>query len=250
MAHRFRPCIVVPVYDHDQALPALVAALAPYGIDCWLVDDGSGPACAAVIERLAAGHGWLRRLRLERNSGKGAAVMAGLRAAFEAGFSHGLQIDADLQHDPHEVMRFFEIARAHPDAVVSGVARYDATVPKVRLYGRSVTHALVWVHTLSFAIRDSMCGLRVYPLAPVVALDRQHPVGRRMQFDTDVFVRLYWRGVPVVNVPTPVTYPADGVSHFDMLRDNVRLAGMHGRLFAGMLVRMPVLIGRRLRRRS
>ena len=247
----FRPCIVVPVYDHGAALPALVAALEPHQVACWLVDDGSSAECAAVIDHLvAANPGWLRLRRLASNQGKGAAVMAGLRAALAAGYSHALQIDADLQHDPRGVPRFLEASRRRPEAIVSGVARYDTTVPKVRLYGRSLTHALVWIHTLSFAIRDSMCGMRVYPIAPTVALDDQDPVGRRMQFDTDVIVRLHWRGMPVVNLDAPVTYPADGVSHFDMLRDNVRLTALHVRLFGGMLVRLPHLLARRLQRRG
>jgi hypothetical protein len=38
-------------------------------------------------------------------------------------------------------------------------------VPKGRLYGRYATHVWIWINTLSFEIRDSMCGYRVYPLA-------------------------------------------------------------------------------------
>jgi hypothetical protein len=43
-----------------------------------------------------------------------------------------------------------------------------------------------------------------------------------------------------------VTYPADGVSHFDVWRDNVRISRMHARLFFGMLRRAPRLLWRRL----
>jgi len=42
-------------------------------------------------------------------------------------------------------------------------------------------------------------------------------------------------------MPTPVTYPADGVSHFKLWRDNVRISAMHTRLFFGMLWRLPRL---------
>ncbi len=41
----------------------------------------------------------LTLMRLPVNGGKGAAVMAGLRAARKAGYTHALQIDADGQHD-------------------------------------------------------------------------------------------------------------------------------------------------------
>ncbi len=68
-----------------------------------------------------------------------------------------------------------------------------------------------------------------------------------MDFETAVLVRLVWQGVAVVNVPTRVTYPSDGVSHFRMGRDNLRLARMHVKLLIGMLPRAPMLLLRRLR---
>jgi glycosyltransferase involved in cell wall biosynthesis len=243
----FRPCVVVPVFDHEHALPTLVERLRPSGLPCWLVDDGSGPACAEAIDRLvAAESNWLHVERLPMNRGKGVAVLAGFRAALRAGFTHAVQIDADCQHDASDIPRFVAAARAHPTAIINGVPQYDASVPKSRFYGRYVTNVLVWLYTLSLEVRDSMCGFRVYPLGVAVALDDAAPVGRRMQFDTDIIVRLHWSGVAVVNLKTPVTYPVDGVSHFDLLHDNLRMTGLHLRLALGFIVRLPILLARRL----
>ena len=83
-----------------------------------------------------------------------------------------------------------EEARRHPDAVISGEAIYDSSVPRSRRYGRYLTHVWVWINTLSFDIRDSMCGLRVYPLAATCAIWRAHRIGQRMDFDTEIMVRL------------------------------------------------------------
>ncbi|MEZ5727031.1 MAG: glycosyltransferase family 2 protein [Burkholderiaceae bacterium] len=244
-----RPCVVVPVYNHGGALARLVDALRPLGLTCWLVDDGSDAECAAAIVAAArANPDWLRCMRQTPNQGKGAAVMAGLRAALADGFTHAIQIDADLQHDPADIPRFVAASRAAPAAIISGAPRFDASIPAARYYGRWLTHVLVWVETLSLEIRDSMCGFRLYPLAPAVALDERAPFGRRMQFDTDAIVRLHWRGVPVVNLDTPVTYPVDGVSHFAMVADNLRMIRLHLRLLAGMLLRSPRLLARTLRR--
>ena len=71
-------------------------------------------------------------------------------------------------------------------------------------------------------------------------------MGKRMDFDPEIIVRMAWAGVPIVNFPTPVTYATDGVSHFRMFRDNVLISYMHARLFFGMLVRLPMLLARRL----
>ncbi len=249
MSPAFSPLVVVPVFDHPQAIEGLVDTLRSQGVPCLLVDDGSGPDCATLLATLAGRFpGEVSLLRLDRNQGKGAAVMAGLREAGRRGHSHALQIDADGQHDARDVPRFLAMARESPDAVVNGRPIYDDSVPKARLYGRYASHVWVWINTLSLAIRDSMCGFRVYPLAPTLALlDREH-VGARMDFDTEILVRLYWQGLDVRDCPTRVTYPEHGVSHFRMLRDNVRITAMHARLFLGMLWRLPRLLARKVRR--
>src|SRR6185295_10895949 len=81
-----------------------------------------------------------------------------------------LQIDADGQHDAPDIPKFLARARAKPGAVICGVPVYDESVPMGRLVGRYATHVWVWINSLSLEIRDSMCGFRVYPLAPVVRL--------------------------------------------------------------------------------
>lgn len=174
-------------------------------------------------------------------------MLAGFRNAAQRGATHVLQIDADGQHATTEIPRFLAAAKAAPQAIINGTPVYDSSVPKGRLYGRYLTHVWVWINTLSGDIRDSMCGFRVYPLAPVIALINAEPMGLRMEFDPEILVRLHWRGAQIQSMETPVRYPADGISHFDVWRDNVRISRMHARLFFGMLRRLPRLLWHKLR---
>jgi glycosyltransferase involved in cell wall biosynthesis len=240
-----RPCVVIPVYNHEHAIGNVLAQVLAHGLPVILVDDGCSPACAAVLDRLAAGHP--DRVVLERhavNQGKGGAVLTGFARAARDGYSHVLQVDADGQHNVADVPRFLEAARAAPQAVIAGCPVYDESVPALRLYARYLTHVWVWINTLSLAIRDSMCGFRVYPIAPVLALARRRRLGLRMNFDIEILVRLYWDGVAIVNLPTRVGYPEDGVSHFKAWTDNVLISRLHMTLFFGMLPRIPSLLVR------
>lgn len=244
----FRPCVVIPVYNHEHAIVAVVEAVLPFHVPCILVDDGCNPACATVLDQLQQDYPeQVILLRHTHNQGKGAAVLTGFAYAAKQGFTHLLQVDADGQHCVSDIARFLERAQEHPQSIIAGYPIYDESVPKVRLYARYLTHVWVWINTLSLAIRDSMCGFRVYPVAPVIALMARHKIGVRMNFDTDILVRLYWDGLDVVNEGTRVAYPADGVSHFRVWRDNALITAMHTRLFFGMLLRLPRLLARRFK---
>ncbi|ARN23056.1 glycosyltransferase family 2 protein [Piscinibacter gummiphilus] len=242
----YRPVVVIPVYNHPATIGTMVAAVRAHGLPCVLVDDGSEPGCAAVLDALAASGPDVTLVRLTVNQGKGGAMMAGLREALRRGHTHALQIDADGQHATADIPAFIALSKASPGAVICGTPVYDRSVPKGRLYGRYLTHVWVWINTLSLDIRDSMCGFRVYPLAPTVAAIDGARLGRRMDFDPEILVRLHWRGVPFVHQPTAVTYPQDGISHFRGLEDNVLISRMHARLFFGMLLRLPMLLWRKV----
>ena len=238
------PCAVIPVYNHETAVPAVVDALLAAGLPCVLVDDASSPACAAVLAQLAQGEN-IHLIRLAVNQGKGGAVMAGLREASRLGFTHALQVDADGQHDLRDVASFIQVSRLNPGALVCGYPQYDASVPKGRLYARYLTHVWVWINSLSLQIPDSMCGFRVYPLAPTLVLINSVKLGKRMDFDPEILVRLTWRNQPMRWLPTRVHYPQDGLSHFRLVHDNALISSMHTRLFFGMLVRLPAILWRR-----
>jgi len=238
-----KPCVVIPVYNHPHKIAGLVEQLRHYGLPCFLVDDGSNADCAQVLDSVAAQHTQVELLRFAHNQGKGAAVCYGLTCAYQQGFTHALQVDADGQHDLTDVPAFLACAERHPLAVVSGWRRYEA-MPPSRRSGRKLTDFWVCINTLSRAIKDSMCGYRLYPLAPTLQLLARNKIGTRMDFDTDILVRLYWQGLAVENIPTQILYQDDIPSHFDIIKDNLRISWMHTRLFFGMLPRIPRLVQR------
>jgi glycosyltransferase involved in cell wall biosynthesis len=243
-----KTCVIIPVYNHHEAIGPVVDALKPFGLPCYLVNDGSSPQCSAVLKKLAEqGPDWLILHERAHNGGKGAAVIDGLRLAIADGFSHAIQVDADGQHKLEDINLLLAASRQHPQKLILGKPCFDETAPKKRLYGRQFTNLWIWINTWSFAIADGMCGFRCYPLAAVDKLLASVQLGERMDFDIEIAVRLYWQGVDVVNVDTQVQYPLDGVSHFRMWQDNVLISRKHAQLFFGMLWRIPSLLLRHLK---
>ena len=245
----FKPCIVIPVYNHEEAITPTLHGLQQYGLHCFMVNDGSNEACSRILRDLANTYNWVTLVEHATNKGKGGAVKTGLLAALNAGYTHALQIDADGQHDSNDIPKFLALAEQHPQALVTGVPVYDDSIPKHRLYARYITHVWVWINTLSFDIKDSMCGFRVYPLQITTDIFTHVNTPDRMAFDTDILVRCHWKDILILSIPTRVHYPIDGVSHFQGLKDNLIISAMHTRLFFGMLLRLPLLLLRKIKRR-
>ena len=223
------------------------------GLPLIVVDDASPEPVFRALEKLLdrEAPGTLL-LRHTENQGKGGAVMSGLRAACDAGYSHALQIDADGQHDSADIPRFLSLSKQHPEAIICGKPEFDDSISGLRYYARYLTIYLCWLETLSTVIEDPMCGFRLYPLARVLpVIDRKKP-GTRMAFDPEILVRSAWAGVELQYIPVAVRYPEDGRSHFLYVRDNLEISRMHVVLILGMLLRLPGLLlrGRPGRKRS
>jgi glycosyltransferase involved in cell wall biosynthesis len=242
--------VVIPSYNTGRAVYETVRAARAAWSPVWVVVDGSDDGTADALRALAADDPGLRVDVLERNRGKGSAVLHALEAARAAGFSHALTMDADGQHPADLIAEFMRESMAHPDAMVLGRPVFDASAPLLRVRGRRVSNWWTNLETLGAGIDDSLYGFRVYPIGPLVDVMRGQRWMRRFDFDTEAVVRLAWRGMRPINVAAPVRYlrPEEGgVSHFRYGRDNALLSWMHLRLMAGFVFRLPTLLLRRSR---
>ena len=247
MANPYHLAVLIPVYNHEKSIGQTLSEVLAYEYPVLLVDDGSRETCKQVLLNLAESFSdRVTLIRLESNMGKGGAIKAGFKQLKNAGYSHAVQIDSDGQHSLSDLPLFVATSIENPLALVTGYPVYDESVPKLRYYCRYLTHVWVWINTLSFEIRDTMCGFRVYPLNLVTEMLENESCGNRMDFDPEVIVRWSWRGYAIVNLPTRVNYPIDGISHFNLWLDNWLISVMHTKLFFGMLIRSPKILFRRI----
>jgi len=240
--------VLIPSYNPGAKVYETVRAARHYWNPVWVVVDGSTDGSAKGLLAMAAQDAGLRVIVLQRNQGKGAAVLCGLEQAAAAGFSHALTMDSDGQHPPERIPAFMAESSRRPTAMILGVPEFDACAPRLRVQGRRVSNWWANLETLWAGIGDSLFGFRVYPVEALRRVMRAQPWMRHFDFDPEAVVRLCWRGVMPVNLPAPVRYygaEEGGVSHFRYLRDNVLLTWMHTRLFAGFVLRLPVLLVRR-----
>jgi glycosyltransferase involved in cell wall biosynthesis len=238
---------IIPVYRHGRTACPLAEKLAAMG-RVILVDDGNDEETKTLLEKCAAGTPDIFLVRLEKNSGKGAALAKGFEKAKELGITHALQIDADGQHDVGRAQFFLEESARHPDMIICGYPEFDETAPKSRVSGRKISNFWGAVVTLSTELKDVLCGFRVYPVDASLRITKNPFLDKRMGIDAEILVRLYWKKVYPLFYPIKVNYPPDGISNFRVVRDNIRISLMFTRLCIGMLLRFPVLIIRKIKR--
>ena len=185
-------------------------------LEVLVVDDGSDDGTAEAAEAAGAD----RVVRMERNSGKGAAVRAGVRAATGSTIAF---TDADLAYGPAQVAELLVLVEAGYDMVV-GSRRHTDTRTLVRAGrlreagGRLVnlaTHAL-----LLGQYRDTQCGLKAFradvarDLFNASALDG-------FAFDVELFhLAERWR-LSLAEVPVEVEHSER--STVRVVRDGARL---------------------------
>jgi len=244
--------VLIPSYNTGERLFQTVAEARAQWNPVWVVIDGSTDGTGERLQALAANDPGLQVHLLPINRGKGAAVLHGLEAAHAAGFTHALTMDADGQHPADLIPKFMAQSMQRPDAMVLGRPVFDASAPALRVLGRRVSNGWAQLETLGAGVGDSLYGFRVYPIAPLTSVMRAQRWMRRFDFDPEAAVRLVWRGVKPINVDAPVKYLSKeegGVSHFNYVRDNLLLSGMHTRLMVESALRLPLLALRKLRGR-
>jgi glycosyltransferase involved in cell wall biosynthesis len=242
--------VLIPSYDTGERLFSTVSAARAQWNPVWVVVDGSTDGTGERLAKIAETDPGLRVWMLPRNQGKGAAVLHGLRAAREAGYTHALTMDSDGQHPADLIPAFMRASKARPEAMVLGRPVFDASAPLLRVRGRRVSNGWTQLETLFAGIGDSLYGFRVYPVDGLIAVMQRQPWMRRFDFDTEAAVRLAWRGVKPINIDAPVKYLSaeeGGVSHFRYGRDNALLTWMHARLMVEFVLRLPGLAWRKLR---
>ena len=165
--------IVVPVHDEEGSLRELaseILAVGPMGghaPQVIFVDDGSRDDSWQVIEELTSRHPEMIGIRLRRNFGKAAALMAGVA---QASGDFIVTMDADLQDDPAEVPEMLakllaggpvgKKGRTAPFDIISGwkKERHD---PWHKVFPSRVFNGMVsWLTGVK--LHDHNCGLKIY----------------------------------------------------------------------------------------
>jgi glycosyltransferase involved in cell wall biosynthesis len=214
-----RIAAVIPAYDAARTLATVVADVrAAWGNlgDIIVVDDGSSDA----TREIGAANGAVV-VSHDRNFGKGRALRSGLHEAFERGHRAAVTIDADGQHPADEAARLATYGDDH-GALVLGIRDLaGAGAPRPNQISNAISNGFLSLFSRK-VLRDTQCGLRRYPLPLALSLSAKDD---GYAFEAEIILLAIAAGAPVIEVPIRVVYPEDRTTHFDSVRDPMRVVG-------------------------
>ncbi len=205
--------VVIPAHNEAENLPLvcgeLSAVLAESGVD-WeavVVDDGSTDSTWARIDGLTAGDARIRGVKLSRNFGHQAAILAGLHAARGEVV---VCMDADLQHPPAVVPVLLD--RWRQGAKVVSTQRRDPQ--GTSLFKRATSR-------LFYRLLSGLCGERIEAgTADFWLIDRAVVKELTQMNGTQIFFRglIHWVGFPRAKVQYDADRRRSGETKYDLRR--------------------------------
>lgn len=238
--------VVVPAYNEVTRLAAglpLLLEAVPGGTQVIVVDDGSTDGTADIARWHLADLPHSVVLRLPKNSGKGAAVRAGVVKAEGEIIAY---LDADMATDPHDLVRLVE-ALGGNEVVVGSRTTPGSVIERWSPHRRLMTRtfSMLVTSTLNLPMRDTQCGFKAFYGSVAKLLFHGCQVNG-FAFDLDILSRAARLGLHMGEVPvhwnempgSKVRVVHDSLS---MLLDVGKTSRVHreGPPIHGVMVRSP-----------
>ncbi len=205
-----RVAVLIPAYNCAPYIGDVVGGLAAFGLDVWVVSDGSTDGTGDAASQRGASV-----LRRPVRSGKGSALRWGLDKLLDTGeYDWVLLMDGDGQHRPEEAGRFLEGMEGPCDLLLGTRMLQAGAFPPSRLranrYGSLV---LKWM--TGQAVPDTQCGFRAFRCG---LLRRMTLESRGFEIETEMLMKALRLGARWQVLPVSAVYNGQG-SHYRPVAD-------------------------------
>ena len=231
-----RLSLLIPAWEPDPELLELVKALLSLGFGAVIVvDDGSGQRCQETFARLTR----LPRVKVLRhnvNLGKGRSLKTGINYVLTElpGHTGLVTADADGQHRVEDITSVAKALLSANGRVVLGSRDFAKDVPLRSKFGNTMTRYIFGFVT-GAKLRDTQTGLRGFPQAILPELLVLH--GERYEYEMTVLAHICRTRSKPLEVPIETVYIDNNRgSHFDPVRDSMRIYFVLARFFASSII--------------
>lgn len=210
-------CILIPAFNAERTISAVVRETLGQGLPVAVVDDGSTDDTAGLAAGLP-----VTLLRHRQNLGKGAALKTGFAWAVASGFDAVVTIDADGQHDVSAIPKLVESAQSGKWGILiaSRHSQFEQMAGLRKVWNR-IGVWCIWKRT-GFEITDSQSGFRYYSREVLQDVSLE---SNGYALEMEVLLKAWKRGFTIGSLPIAARV-ADGraTSHYRPLKDTVSIS--------------------------
>lgn len=208
--------IIIPVYNEERYIAALLNNLSAITKNIIVVDDGSIDATYRTAKEsgLPVIH--------QDHQGKGAALKAGFKYAVENGYDWVITMDGDGQHDWQDVYKFIEaISGKNADIIVGSRMADIAAMPVIRRIANRFMSRLL-SKLVGCYLPDTQCGFRAISSGVLqgIVLETSH-----YDTESELLIKAGRTGYNISSIPVKTIYN-DSKSHINKFTDTIRFVNL------------------------
>ena len=190
--------VIIPVYNEVNNIEEIIKRVKARRLasEIIIVDDGSQDGTRDILKKMD-GKGKVRVILHEKNQGKGAAVVTGMKAA--AGDILIIQ-DADLEYDPRDYTALLQPIKEGMADVVYG-SRFLGAAHRVTMFWHQVANQLLTFMTnilYDSILTDMETGYKVFRREVIEGMNIR---SKRFNFEPEFTAKILKRKYRIFEVP-------------------------------------------------
>lgn len=211
--------ILIPAYQPDIAMLALIDELKQSDLEILIVDDGSGSEYKHIFD---SAEKCAHVISYPENRGKGAAIKTGLSCikSIFPDCRYVITADADGQHAVHDILRVRDALEKGSEFVLT-VRYLHGNAPLRSRIGNALSR---WVYTLLMGhyFYDNQSGLRGFSVSNIDWM--QKVSGDKYDYELNVLCYADKQRITITTIPIATIYiNNNSSSHFDPIKDTIRI---------------------------
>ena len=191
-------CVIIPTYNEEKMIGALVGQVKSLGLPVIVIDDGSQDKTSIVAGREGA-----VVLRNPDNQGKGASLRKGMKYALNSNFDAVITMDGDGQHLPSDINFFLRLAQySHSQVFIGNRMSKLKNMPWVRVFTNKFMSWLISKITKQ-KIPDTQCGFRLFKKEALSLISLKTS---KYETESEALIRASRLGFRIESVPIKTVY--------------------------------------------
>ncbi|HIE05834.1 MAG TPA: polyprenol monophosphomannose synthase [bacterium (Candidatus Stahlbacteria)] len=196
--------VIIPTYNEVENISAVIDQVVGLGedLDILIVDDNSTDGTREIIEKKSQQNSRINLLKRPSKMGLGTAYIAGFKYAISNKYEYAFEMDADLSHNPDDLLRFIAELKKYDFVVgsryINGVSVINWPMSRLLLSYFANLYAKI---IAGVPIKDLTSGFIGYRTEVLKEIDIDSIKTDGYGFQIEIKYKLYRRGFKHTEIP-------------------------------------------------